>query len=108
MKNFYKTLYQSIRSLLLALPLFYAAAAVGQTTYTITSNKNWSAVLPSTCAACTITISSGVTLTIDGDVTCQNCTIQGGNISMNNHTMNIQYFGGSPVTTVFQNTNFQI
>ncbi len=80
----------------------------GQTTYTITSNKNWSAVLPNTCANCTIVISSGVTLTIDGSFSCQNCTFQGGNISMTDQTLNIQYTGSSVVTTNFKQVNFNI
>jgi hypothetical protein len=108
MNKFYKSLAQTIRTILVTMPFVYAVNASAQTSYFITSNKNWSAVLPSTCAACTINVSSGVTLTIDQSVTCQNCTIQGGNISMTNQTLNIQYFGGSPVTTTFSNVNFQI
>jgi hypothetical protein len=109
MNKFYKTLTQTIRTVLLTVPLFYAVSVFAQTSYSITGNKNWSAVLPSTCANCTINISSGVTLTIDGSVTCQNCTFQGGgNMSMNNQTLNLQYTGNSPVTTVFQNIYFQV
>ncbi|MBS1663348.1 MAG: T9SS type A sorting domain-containing protein [Bacteroidetes bacterium] len=74
------------------------------TTYSISSNKNWSAVLPSTCANCTISISSGVTLTVDQSSTCQNCTITGGTIVLNNQTLNIQYTG-SLTTTYFNSTN---
>lgn len=77
------------------------------TTYTITSNSNWSAKLPSTCADCTIKISTGVTLTIDGSMTCQNCTFQGGTVSMTNQTLNIQ-FSGSQTTTFFKGTNFLV
>ncbi|HVU57218.1 MAG TPA: T9SS type A sorting domain-containing protein [Puia sp.] len=108
MNKLYKTLVQTIRTFLVTMPFVYAVNVSAQTSYFITTNKNWSAVLPSTCAACTINVSTGVTLTIDESVTCQNCTIQGGNISMNNQTLNIQYFGGSPVTTTFSNVNFQI
>lgn len=108
MNKFYKTLTQTIRNLLVTVPLFYAGSVSAQT-YSITTNKTWSAALPSTCANCTINISSGMTLTIDGSVTCQNCTIQGGgNISMTNQTLNIQYTGGSPVTTVFKNIHFDV
>jgi len=80
----------------------------GQTTYTITSDKNWSAVLPGTCANCSIVISSGVTLTIDQSVICQNCTFQGGNLSMTDQTLSIQYTGGSPVTTAFTAVDLKI
>lgn len=73
------------------------------TTYSITSNRNWSAVLPSTCTNCTINISSGVTLTVDQSSTCQNCTITGGTIVLNNQTLNIQYTG-SLTTTFFSST----
>lgn len=90
----------------LATVVFFSSARAQ--TYNITTNRNWSAVLPGTCANCTINISTGVTLTIDGSVTCQNCTIQGGDLSMTNYTLNIQYTGGSPVTTTFDGTNFQV
>jgi hypothetical protein len=89
------------------LPLFTAGSVQGQTSYLITSNKNWSAVLPSTCANCSIVISPGMTLTIDQSVTCQNCTFEGGNLSMTDKTLNIQY-AGSIFTTSFKNTAFQI
>ena len=90
---------------LFTLSLF--SLAQGQT-YTITSNKNWSSVLPNTCANCSIVISSGVTLTIDASVTCQNCTFQGGNISMTDKTLNIQYTGNSEVTTSFTSVDLKI
>jgi hypothetical protein len=113
MTKIYITPTQIIRPTLLALCLFAAAVVSGQTSYSITSSQNtssqnWSAVLPSSCANCTITISSGMTLTIDESVTCQNCTIQGGNISINNQTLNIQYSGNSPVTATFSNVNLQV
>jgi len=88
--------------------LIFSGAAHGQMTYTISSDRNWSSVLPNPCANCTIILSSGVTLTIDGSVTCQNCTFQGGSISMTNQTLNIQYTGGSVVTTNFNNVDFKI
>jgi len=89
------------------LPLFTAGSVMGQTSYLITSNKNWSAVLPSTCANCSIVISPGMTLTIDQSVTCQNCTFEGGNLSMTDKTLDLQY-AGSIVTTQFKNIAFQI
>src|SRR5258705_12831839 len=64
--------------------------------------------MPGACNNCSITISAGVTLTIDQSVSCQNCAFQGGNISMTDKTLNIQYTGSSVVTTVFKNTIFQI
>ncbi|HEV3411813.1 MAG TPA: T9SS type A sorting domain-containing protein [Puia sp.] len=75
----------------------------GQTTYTINSNANWSAVLPATCNTCTINIGSAATLTVDESVTCQNCTFSGGNVSIASKTLNIQY-SGSVTTTNFNNT----
>lgn len=77
------------------------------TTYNITSNSNWSAVLPSTCLDCTIKISNNVTLTINGSMTCQNCTFQGGTLAMTNQTLNLQY-AGTQTTTVFKNTDFLV
>jgi Secretion system C-terminal sorting domain len=88
--------------------LVNAHKATAQKTYTINSNGNWSTDLPSTCANCIIDISSSSTLTIDEAATCQNCTFSGGTISMSNESLNIQYTGGSPVTTYFTGTNFLI
>jgi Secretion system C-terminal sorting domain len=88
--------------------LINAHKAAAQKTYTINSSGNWSTDLPSTCANCTINISSGSTLTIDEAATCQNCIFSGGALSMNNESLNIQYTGGSPVTTYFDGTNFLI
>lgn len=97
-----RSLYTSL--LVLALITLNNFVFAG-TTYSITSNKNWSSVLPNTCANCTISISSGVTLTIDVAATCQNCTFQGGSIVLNNKTLNIQY-AGSTTTTYFNGTQF--
>jgi hypothetical protein len=100
---------KTILTLLITLSSFVFFGSVqGQTTYKITSNSNWSAKLPSTCADCNIIISTGVTLTMDGSFTCQNCSFQGGTVSMTSKTLNIQYTGGSPVTTSFDGTNFQV
>jgi hypothetical protein len=88
--------------------LIVATTANAGTTYNITANANWSTfVIPTTCSNCTINISTGVTLTIDKSVTCQNCTFSGGNISMTSFTLNLQYAG--PVTTTnFINNKFTI
>lgn len=100
-----KTMFTLLMTLVVLVAVNTAAA---QTTYTISSNRNWSATLPSICANCTINISTGVTLTIDGSFTCQNCTFQGGTLSMSSQTLNIQYTGNSPVTTYFNGTSFLI
>ena len=97
-----------IALLITLVTLLVVTTAYTQTSYTISANSNWSATLPSTCANCTITVATGVTLTINGSYTCQNCTINGGTLSMTNQTLNIQYTGGSPVATTFNNTNFLI
>jgi len=107
MNKFYHTLAQTIRILLLTVPFSYAVSVSAQA-YSVTTDKNWSAILPSTCATCVISISSGATLTIDESVTCQNCKILGGNLSMSNQTLNMQYTGIIPVTTLFTNVNFQV
>ncbi|MDP4244321.1 MAG: T9SS type A sorting domain-containing protein [Bacteroidota bacterium] len=97
-----KTIFTSLVALISSLIL--ATTANAQTTYNITSNANWSTfTIPTTCSNCTINISTGVTLTIDKSVTCQNCTIAGGNVSITNFTLNIQYAG--PVTTTNFNNN---
>jgi hypothetical protein len=55
-----------------------------QKIYTISTNTSWSsAAYPSYCNACTFTISSGKTLTIDkSSVSCANCIFSSGNISI--------------------------
>lgn len=77
------------------------------TTYQISSNKNWSAVIPATCANCTISISNGITLTMDEAVTCQNCTFSGGKIVISSQTLNLQY-ANSLATTYFIGTTVQV
>jgi hypothetical protein len=79
--------------------------AKAQTSYSITSNANWSAKLPTTCNACTINISSGVTLTVDKSETCQNCTFVGGTVSIASQTLNLQYTGSTVTATNFNGTN---
>ncbi len=94
-------------TLALLSALLMAFTAQAQTTYLITSNKSWSGnSMPLSCVNCTITISSGVTLIIDKDVACQNCTFNGGSISMNNQTLTLQTNGG--LKTYFNNTGFTI
>ncbi|HUB60493.1 MAG TPA: T9SS type A sorting domain-containing protein [Puia sp.] len=76
-----------------------------QTSYSINSDKSWSAVLPASCNSCTINIASGITLTVNETATCQNCTFVGGTVSIASKTLNLQYSGGSPVTTNFNGTD---
>jgi len=86
--------------------LLMGSSAIAQTAYTISTaaTTQWSAVLPSTCNACTITIPSGSTLAVNESVTCQNCTFSGGTLSISSETLNIQY-AGSLTTTYFNGTN---
>ena len=97
-----------------SIPLFLITALMSistlsfaGTTYQISSNKNWSAVMPATCANCTISISSGMTLTIDVAATCQNCTFSGGKIVISGQTLNLQY-ANSLTTTYFIGTTLQV
>src|ERR1700744_471105 len=99
-RSTFKTLW------ILAL-LIMSGSVFAQKTYTLPSSANWSAVLPSTCYACTISIASGTTLTMDVAATCQNCIFQGGTLSINNLALNIQY-AGSQTTTFFNGTNVQV
>lgn len=87
--------------------MIMTSSVFAQKTYTLSSSNNWSAVLPSTCFDCTISIASGATLTMDESATCQNCTFQGGTLSISNQTLNIQY-AGSLTTTYFNGTNLQV
>jgi len=63
--------------------------------------------MPATCANCTISISNGVTLTMDEGVTCQNCTFSGGKIVISSQTLNLQY-ANSLATTYFTGTTLQV
>ncbi len=91
-----------------AFSTLHSVVSKAQTNYSITTNKSWSAVLPSTCANCKIVIGTDATLTIDQSVTCQNCSFQGGTMTMTDKTLNIQYTGNSVVTTNFSNIKFQV
>jgi hypothetical protein len=90
--------------------LLMGSSVIAQKTYTLSAaaTTQWSAVLPSTCYECTITIPSGSTLVLNESVTCQNCTFSGGTVSVGSETLNIQYAGNSPVTTFFNGTNVQV
>lgn len=96
---------RSILILPLITALLMGTSVIAQTTYTLSTaaTTQWSSVLPSTCYACTITIPSGSTLTVNESVTCQNCTFSGGTLSISSETLNIQY-AGSLTTTSFNGT----
>jgi hypothetical protein len=101
---------KTISTLLLTLSMLIAAQGVNAgNTYNVTSNASWSTFsIPATCPNCTINISSGATLTIDENVTCQQCTIKGGgNMTMGAFTMNIQFIA-SNTYTFFSGINFTI
>jgi hypothetical protein len=99
---------RSTLTTLLILALIVASSSViAQSAYTISGNTKWSAALPSTCNACTITIAAGATLTVDESATCQNCTFDGGTISITSQTLNIQY-AGSQTTTFFNGTGLGV
>ena len=97
----------SLTVLVCTLALLYPFTGKAQT-YTITSNKNWSALSPSPdwCTGCTFNISSGVTLTMDKNVGCTNCIFNGGTIVQ---TTGFSYSGGTfnnNNVTISQTTNF--
>lgn len=100
---------KTISTLFLTLSILIAAQkANAGTTYNITSNANWSTFsIPATCANCTINISSGVTLTIDENVTCQQCAFSGGKMSMGAFTLNLQFITAT-TTTFFTGVNFAV
>ena len=99
--------FKSIPLFLITALMSISTLSFAGTTYQITSDKNWSAVMPATCANCTINISSGMTLTINAAATCQNCTFVGGKIVINSKTLNLQY-AGSLTTTYFIGTTLQV
>src|SRR5687768_11076029 len=91
---------KKISTLLLATIL---VSTIGQgQTYNVTSNKTWSSSYPTSCNNCTFNISNDVTLTIDRNITLQNAKFIGGNITVNNNTINLQTSGGGK--TYFTNT----
>src|SRR6516225_9274494 len=81
---------------LLSILLVVIASHKGftQTTYTISSNTNWSALSPSPdwCTGCTFNISSGVTLNINSSAGCFNCTFNSGIVTVNS---GLSFFGGT-------------
>jgi hypothetical protein len=101
-RSIYKTLLISV-----LMTLIVSSSVMAQSAYSLSGNKNWSAVLPSTCFDCTISIAAGSTLTVDESATCQNCTFDGGAVSISSQTLNIQY-AGSQTTTYFNGTNLQV
>ena len=62
--------------------LFFSLILNAQTVYTVSSNSNWNGVYPGYCNTCTFNISAGVTLTLNTNATCYNCTINGGTVTL--------------------------
>jgi hypothetical protein len=84
-----KTMKRStFKTLLIFAQMMMGGSVFAQKTYTLSTSANWSAILRSSCYACTISIASGTTLTMDVAATCQNCVFQGGTLSINNQTLN--------------------
>jgi hypothetical protein len=103
MKHIYVS-YMKRALMILTLIQILSNSVKAQTSYTISSNANWSTTLPSTCYACTININSGITLTVDKSATCQNCTFVGGTVSIASQTLNLQY-ANTETATNFNGTN---
>lgn len=72
---------KQISTLVIAL-ILVTGIARAQTTYNVTSNKNYNGNYPASCTNCTFNISNGVTLTIDRAVTLQNPVINGGTVKV--------------------------
>src|SRR5882672_10930687 len=73
---------KKICTLLLFVLMMLAYNSEAQTTYTVNANTSWNGTYPTSCTSCTFNISTGVTLTIDKNITCATCTFNGGNISI--------------------------
>jgi Secretion system C-terminal sorting domain len=105
-----KTYQMKTFTLFIAMTFLLATTSQSQTTYTVSSSRTWqnggSSAYPSNCANCTFNIASGATLTIDKDVTCQNCTFNGGIINMTSFTLTLQT--NSSKNTYFTNTRFLV
>jgi hypothetical protein len=102
--------------------LIIVSVLKAQTTYTVSSNTNWNGVYPGYCGTCTFNISPGVTLTLNTNATCYNCTINGGmvtltsdftfqqsaikntTINLGGHTLNLQN-NGTSLTNIVVNAN---
>src|SRR5438445_34516 len=102
-KKIKKIAKYAILSFLTAFALVAASTASAQSSsygantarivYSVNSNHNWSDGIPTNCVNCDITISKGVTLTIDKAVTLQNCAFLGGTLSIKDLTL--QFAGGN-------------
>lgn len=89
---------------LLTATLLIAFIGNAQTVYNVTTNKSWSGNYPNSCNNCTFNISTGVTLTIDRNVTLQNVTFNGGTVRVNDDHVTLNSGGGGSST--FNNTKF--
>ena len=92
-------------STLLIAALLIATFGKAQTVYNVTSNKNWSNNYPTTCNSCTFNISSGVTVTVDRNITLQNPTFNGGTVVVNDNSVTLQLKNGAGRSN-FNNTKF--
>src|SRR5882757_7146330 len=62
--------------------LLIAVSLRAGTTYSVTANTSWNGNYPNNCGNCTFNISPGVTLTLNTNATCHNCSINGGTVTM--------------------------
>jgi len=62
--------------------LFFVTQIHAATTYTVSANTSWNGTYPGYCNTCTFNISSGITLTLNTNATCYNCTINGGTVNL--------------------------
>ncbi len=103
-----KPFFTGVAFLLISIQLHAA------TTYSINSNTSWNGNFPNNCNNCIFNISTGVTLTLNINATCHNCTIHGGTVTMtqdftfqgtdfNNTTMNL---GGNTLNLQNNGTSF--
>jgi hypothetical protein len=79
-----------------------------QTTYTVSSNTNWNGNYPNNCNTCTFNITSGVTIQLNTNATCHNCTINGGALNMTqDFTFQQSAFNNTTVNVNGQTLNLQ-
>ncbi len=113
------TVLNSMKTIILAfVSLTFVFSVRAQTTYTVGSTTSWNGVFPGYCNTCTFNIAAGVTITLNTNATCYNCTINGGTLNMtsdftfqqsafnnttinlNGHTLNMQNNGTSFTSSV--------
>jgi hypothetical protein len=110
---------KKISTLLSLVLMIVAYNSQAQTTYTVSANTSWNGTYPTSCTSCTFNISTGVTLTIDKNITCNTCTFNGGKISItqdvvcqpctfssNTISLNNKELKPNSSTTSFSSVNF--